>query len=238
MLTQAQISYIKSFIQGVYILNLPHRKDRLSNVCKELTKLDIGENEYNNGYLKYIEGIRFPNLHYISGRAGNSAAMCKALTLAYEAGLDNFLLLEDDVFFVDNRLRAIYEALQDIKNINWDILFLGGRIKSKMTNFSNGLYRIHTFGCNQSTLYNKKVIRYLLSLLPKWDACHEVWVNWVARNECFDIWQSNVLGQNSDFYCFSPKELCTLQIANFSDINQKDSDGIKILEEDFERNKL
>lgn len=230
MLNEEQKKYIKDFIKGIYIINLPFREDRLINVKKELLKIG-----FEHGTI--IDGIRFPGTDYISGRAGNSAAMCKVLTIAHDNNLDNFLLLEDDAYFVDDRLIAIYDAIKDLEKINWDVCYLGARVKSKMTDFSNGLYRINLWGCNHCVLYNRKVIKYLLDLLPKYDSGYDVWVDWVMKNECFDVWQPRVLGANADFYVFITKQLCSLQIANFSDINQKESDGIKILEDDFERNR-
>ncbi len=233
MLNPDQKQFISSFIDTCAIINLPSRKDRLDHILKELPKIGM-DSSYKH---RIIEGIRFPDLHYLSGRAGNSAAMCRALTFAYENNFNNFLLLEDDAVFLDERLPAIYDALKDAKNINWDIIFFGARIKSKMIDFSKGLYRIDKFGCNHSCLYNRKVIKYLLNLLPKWNAGYDMWMNWVIKNECFDIWQSKILGSNADFYCFSTKELVSLQLANFSDINQVFSSGIHILENDFNKNK-
>jgi len=232
MLTLEQKTYINSFIKDIYVINLPHRTDRLAANFNQVAK--ISDNPLSS---KIIDGIRFTDLHYLSGRAGCSAAMCKSLTVAYENNLDNFLLLEDDAYFIDERLLAIYNACKDLSKINWDICYLGARIKSPMTDFSPGLYRIHNWGCNHAVLYNRKCIKYLIDLLPKWDAGYNIWMDWIMKNECFDTWQPKILGQNADFYCFHTKELVSLQLANFSDLNQKHSDGIKILEDDFERNR-
>lgn len=231
MLTLEQKTYIKSFINDIYFINLPHRQDRLINILNQVNKIT------NEGIARRVEGIRFENLHYLSGRAGNSAAMCKALSLAHENNLNNFLLLEDDAYFIDERLPAIYRALKDLEKINWDICYFGARIKSRMVDFSPGLYRIHSWGCNHAVLYNGKCVKYLLDLLPKWDAGYDIWMDWIMQNECFDTWQPRILGQNADFYCFHTKELVSLQLPNFSDLNQKHSDGIKILAEDFEKYK-
>lgn len=230
MLDVIQRNYVTSFIKDIYVINLPHRGDRLLNIGNEINKI------YDSSW-QIINGIRFDNLHYMSGRAGNSAAMTKALQAAYDNKLENFLLLEDDCYFVDGRLDSIYNAIKDLSKINWDICYLGARIKAPMKDFSNGLYRIYNWGCNHSCLYNRKVIKYLLDNLPRWNSGYETWMDWASRHECFDVWQPKILGQNADFYCFSTKELVALQVANFSDINQKNSDGIKILEEDFERNR-
>jgi GR25 family glycosyltransferase involved in LPS biosynthesis len=232
MLSEEQKKYIREFIKGFYIINLPHREDRMNNIIKEGFKIN-----YYNVYT-LIEGIRFPNLHYISGRAGCSAAHVKAITQAYERGLENFLLLEDDCYFKDERLPSIFYAIKDLNTVNWDICYFGARIKSKMIDFSNGLYRINNWGCNHCVLYNRKVMKYLIDLCPPWNADYDIWVDWLmAGNECFDVWQPKVLGQNADFYCFHSKELVAFQLPNFSDINQKEADGVNILEEDFERNK-
>lgn len=230
MLSTEQKDFISYFLNGIYIINLPNRKDRATNIAKEAKKLGIYA--YN-----WIDGIRFENLHYLSGRAGNSAAMCKALTLAYESKVERFLLLEDDAYFVNDRLPAIYDACKDLSKINWDILFLGARIKSPMYRMTDNLFRISDFGCQHAVLYNKKVIGYILSLLPKWDAGYDVWMNWVLKYECYDKWVSETLGKNADFFIFHTRELVALQTANFSDINQCESDGRQILEHDFNKNK-
>lgn len=230
MLSLDQKNYISNFIKEVYVINLPHRTDRLDSITKEISKF------YNKNF-DIINGIRFDNLHFMSGRAGNSAAMCRALTSAYDAGLDNFLLLEDDAYFIDDRLSTIYNACKDLSKINWDILFLGARVKSPMYKMTDNLFRISDFGCQHAVLYNKKVIGYILSLLPKWDAGYDVWMNWVLKYECYDKWVSETLGRNADFFIFHTRELVALQTANFSDINQCESDGRQILENDFNKNK-
>ncbi len=233
MLTQAQKDYIFSFIDICAIINLPSRKDRLKDVIPQLSK--IGLNPYYKNII--IDGIRFDDLHFMSGRAGCSAAHCKAITYGFDNNFRNILVLEDDCYFIDERLEAIYYALKDLEKINWDVCYLGARIKSPMQDFSKGLYRINNWGCNHAVIYNKKVIPHILKSMPKYDAGYIHWMQWVARHECFDAWQPKFLGQNADFFVFHVKQLCALQVANFSDINQKDSDGIKILEDDFNRHK-
>ena len=231
MLSGEQKKLITNSINGFYIINLPHRADRMSNIIREASKIN-----YNNVYTR-IEGIRFPNLHYISGRAGCSAAHIKAVTIAYENGLDNVLVLEDDCFFEDSRLRSVYYAVKNLNTINWDICHFGARIKSKMSDFSPNLYRIHNFGCGHAIFYNRKVMKYLINLCPPWDSGYDEWMRWISVNECYDVWLPIILGHNADFYCFHTKELVAFQVPNFSDINQKDADGIAILEEEFNKYK-
>lgn len=231
MLLLEQKSFIKSFIKNVYIINLPSRRDRLDHIVNEIISC------FGSWNAQLIEGIRFSNLHFLSGRAGNSAAMCKALTLAHKDNIDNVLILEDDCLFIRDNLTNLYDALVDLSVINWDILYLGARIKSKMTDFSKGLYRISNFGCAHAVLYNKKIISNILNLLPSWDAGYDVWMDWVMKNDCFDVWLPRVFGANADFFIFHPKQLCALQKPGFSDINQKEADGIRIFLEEFEKYK-
>lgn len=226
MLNEEQKKEINDFIKDVYVINLPHRTDRLDNIITETGKLGIN-------HIKIIEGIKFSDSHYISGRCGCSAAHCRALTTAYENGLENVLILEDDCFFLDSNLKYIYLAIKDLQKINWDALYLGSRIKSPMMNFSDGLYRISNWGCGHATLYNRKVIKYILDLMPAWNSDYKVWLEWVNQNTCQDVWLPKILGSNADFFVFHTKELCALQIANHSDINDKFSDGIEILQNDF-----
>lgn len=231
MLTLDQKNFIYNFIDAVYVINLPTRKDRMENVIKELTKVGLV------GKMEVIGGIRFDDLHYTSGRAGCSAAHTKALTTAYDRQVRNVLVLEDDVFFVEEKLQTIYDAIFDLDRINWDICYFGARIKDKMDNFSNGLYRISNFGCGTAILYNYKVLEYILGLLPKYHEGYDKWMEFVNQNECLDVWLPRIVGQNADFFVFSSRELVALQTAGFSDINNKICDGIKIMNEDFERYK-
>lgn len=226
-----KLDYIKSFIDEVFIINLPQRNDRLHHISKELI------NNFGRWSASLVEGVRFDNLHYLSGRAGCSAAHCKALTKAYNQGLDNVLVLEDDCLFLTDNIVFLYNALLDLEKINWDILYLGARVKFQMEDFSSGLYRITDFGCGHAILYNKKVISYILNLLPKYDAGYDIWMDWVLKNECFDVWLPKLFGRNADFFIFHTKELCALQIPGFSDINQKDVNGMGIWEAEFNKYK-
>lgn len=235
MLNQKQKEYIKEFIKGCYVINLPHRKDRLSNVCKELTKLDIGETQYNSGYLKYIEGIKFPGNHYTIGRAGCSASHCKAITYAFENNLDRIMVIEDDCVFIEEKLESLYLAVKDLQNINFDICHFGARIKAPMQNFSNGLYRMSNFGCGTAILYNKKVIPYLLNLLPRYDSGFDFWMDFVLKHECYDVWLPKIIGQNADFFALHSKELVCTQYKNFSDINLQEAYGGDIILQEFEK---
>ncbi len=231
MLTLDQKQSIFTFIDTCAVINLPSRQDRLKAVIPELSK--IGLNAYYKNVI--IPGIRFENLHYMSGRAGCSAAHCRALTYGMDNNLRNILVLEDDCYFLDDNLITLYNAIMDLKDINWDILYLGARVKDKMTDFSKGLYRISSWGCSHATLYSRKIIPYILGMIPKWDAGYNTWMEWVNTNDCLDVYIPRVFGQNADFFIFHTKELCALQVPNFSDINQKYSDGVKILEDDFEK---
>lgn len=237
MLKEIEMNYIKFFIKKVIIITLPFRKDRLSNICNELLKLSIKKDDYDQEYLKYIEGVKFPYAGYISGRCGCSAAHTKALQFAYNNNLDNVLILEDDCFFVDDKLESIYLALKDLENINWDLLYIGSRIKEKMIDFSQNLYRINKWGCGHATLYNRRAIKYILDLMPHWGSNYNVWLDWVNKNECQDVYLPRILGNKEDIFVFHTKELCALQVANHSNINNKFADGREILENDFNKYK-
>src|SRR5690606_22608562 len=123
-----------------------------------------------DGDFKIIEGVNFKtkeNNSYWLGRAGCSAAHTKAIFMAYQSGAQNAMIFEDDIFLKNEDY--LYRAILDIKNINYDILYLGARIKSQMQDFSNNLYRIYNWGQGHATLYNRKAMKIILDLLPSWD---------------------------------------------------------------------
>lgn len=101
-------------LQHTLYINLEHRKDRLEHVKEELLKLGI-------------KGERFNAIKTKVGAIGCTLSHIKCLEIAKERDYEYVFICEDDITFLNpdillNNLQRFFEN----KNINWDVLLIGG----------------------------------------------------------------------------------------------------------------
>ncbi len=114
------------FFDKVVLINLKRRKDRLEHALRELKKI-----KWPFLYPELIEGIdgQLENLPIGFtgglGALGCSLSHIKVLEKAIQDGVENLLILEDDIVFEDDFVEGIKNFLSDLPD-DWDALMFGG----------------------------------------------------------------------------------------------------------------
>ena len=132
-------SKINNYFNKVYIITTAIERKRWQQMYFNLRKFGIynykrvlGENINPTGINKSeINMIREKhmsnNANYIKGFLSCKRAHWRVLKEAYENNYDNVLILEDDVIFKDNIEEIFSNAIEQMKDKEWDMLYLGAR---------------------------------------------------------------------------------------------------------------
>lgn len=190
---------LDEYFDRIYCINLDKRQDRYAECLDEFNKLDI-EVERVSG----IDGsITYPWLS--PSQAGNKGLLLTQLKILEDAisnGYKNFLLLEDDVMFIENIDELFSNKINELPE-DWDMLYLGG----------NNIFGWGTFNLitgDKSFIPNKQNYKTLNHELCKttWTQCAHA----TAFNSKFYLTLLNAINGNLDI----PGDMihCTLQKTN------------------------
>lgn len=160
------------FFDKIYYINPDENFNRKIELEKEFSKynilaerlpgvklsMDQSETITRNGG---IECDRLPErLPYLAAVRSVTLSHLNAISLAKYQKFKNVLVFEDDVVFSDNILEDLSNCLEDLKDREWDIFFLGCNPVEdfyQVTNHiskPNGLYMVHAYAVNH-TFYDK-----------------------------------------------------------------------------------
>ena len=147
------------FFDVIFCINLPDSTDRWAAVQCEFDRV---------GILDRVERVWTPRPttkprgYKWIGQYGAVLSHCKALQLAIDLGANNVLIFEDDVVFEHKTPEKHLE--QSLKELppNWDMFYLGGNPRERMTQFSDRLYRTGRMRGAYSYAVNSKAMPVLL----------------------------------------------------------------------------
>lgn len=204
------------FFDKIYCINLDTRKDRWEECLKEFKKL-------------YIENLveRFPAYKLKDSRAGCNLSHITLIKKAKEDKLNNVLILEDDVKFINNTLLNLKKCIYEIeeKKIDWDAWYLGANTHNKLNKITNHLYELKNGFAAHSIAYNKKSYDYILKNY-KWKKFVE------SPHDMYDVWLTNL---QNDKRVIVSSPILTTQRESFSDI-EKRKVNYKFIEERAKQN--
>ena len=131
-------NYMELFKHTLFI-NLEQREDRLKHAKEEFKKMGINAQRFNAVKLA-------------SGAVGCTMSHIKCLELAKERNYDQVFICEDDITFTNpellkKNLRKFYEN----KEIQWDVLIIGGNAVPPYINIDN--YCVRILNCQTTTGY-------------------------------------------------------------------------------------
>lgn len=106
-------------LDHIFIITLPHRKDRLNSITSQLDSFGLEYEVFNGVNGKKIKA----KYESDNGNVGCTASHGQVLQRAQIMGLSNCLVLEDDCELSDDFLQIITDLqLPD----NWDLCYLSG----------------------------------------------------------------------------------------------------------------
>jgi GR25 family glycosyltransferase involved in LPS biosynthesis len=115
---------INTYFEKIYCINLDSRVDRF-----EQSKLEFDKHNLNVERISGFDGSKM-NLDFPpeieEGAVGCALSQLYTLKLAKQIGLDNFLLLEDDIQFDEQLNQKFHHIIPEIPD-DWDMLYLGGQ---------------------------------------------------------------------------------------------------------------
>lgn len=190
------------FFEGVYCTNLDHRVDRWATVQKEFSSV---------GILDRVK--RFSSIKEEDGRLGIIKSKLEIIKIAQQRGLNNILILEDDVKFISsNPLEILDEALCQMKEREWYLCYLGANLHHPLNRPSPNLlhakdaYGLHAVG------YNKNVYQFFIDKYSEFNKV-EKW------EDILDVFMAIEI--QDKFPCFLVNPMIATQSSDYSDIEKR-----------------
>jgi glycosyl transferase family 25 len=184
-------------IQKTYVINLKHRTDRWEHVQGEFKKMEIDP----------ATVVRFDAIKNNQGFIG---CLLSHLAVIEECkDLDRFMILEDDVLFQPNAATLTKLALEQLKRVEWDMLYLGCNPQKSIHRFSQNTYRIKNSWCAHAIIFNGK--RVTDFILKNKELAHE--------HQRIDVFYEKVIQER--FTCLGVYPIAATQMDNHSDITHK-----------------
>lgn len=207
------LNMVLGIFDKAYCINLDRRPDRLSEVTKELNRVNIPFERFSA-----TDGQTLPggyNKTY-KGEIGGTISHLNVLKKAKEENLSNVLILEDDVEFISN-FNDIFQQRMKFVPDNWEMLFFGGNhvgglsIINPFVAKMNKSYAIHAYAVKNIVF--DIIIDHLERSVDRVLGTSEMLKPSVAADYYLAMLHS---GTNS--YCFKPP--LAHQKPGFSDLQQ------------------
>lgn len=224
------------FFKKIYCINLDHRKDRWQECCDIFNKYGITNKVERFSAIQYKH--EDPRYYKAMGQLGCSASHFEITKNALERKLENYLVLEDDFYFLDEPeilFKKINASLQQLPS-DWQMFYLGGNLDSSygvypIEKYSENILKLkachttHAFSVHKS-LY-EQILEKSFFKIPI-----EEWYN---KYNVIDVYFSKeILNHNR---CFISNPLLALQKPGFSNIEQNYYDYTKWILLNFENYK-
>lgn len=185
------------FFDKVFVINLPHRTDRLDVISKELHQHGIEFEVW-----KAVEGP--------TGIIGLCHSMKALFNHALEKGYKNIMVLEDDSTFLLPSVPFLKEVIPQLPK-DYHCLFLGLNLLSRPTMISNNILKVRESFSTHAVCYSETAMRLILPLLE--------------NPAPYDILLRNHIQCLEQCYCTFP--MLATQRDGYSDIENKEMSGEK-----------
>lgn len=138
---------LNDYFDKIYCINLDERPDRWEQALTQFKKVGI----------KNVE--RFSAVKHEKGAIGCRESHLNIIQKSKEEKLNNVLIFEDDVLFIEENIPLITKTLEDLKKVDWDLFYLGATIDpnvgfmNKITDNlfkTNFAYTTHAYAINHS----------------------------------------------------------------------------------------
>jgi glycosyl transferase family 2/glycosyl transferase family 25 len=137
------------FFDAIYCINLDGETGRWESVMRQCKALGIGHR------IRRFSAIETPDNHRIGSALSHRAIVAEAKWL----GLENVLILEDDVVFSKDTADVLARSLAELAEREWQLLYLGGHRwgqtgpsapGSRFLETAHGVTRLHAVALRRS----------------------------------------------------------------------------------------
>lgn len=193
-------------IPKIFVINLPHRTDRLQSITAELERMELLDK------MEIIEGIMF-HVHG-TGTAGITEAHARCIELAKERGYEMIMILQDDCkFLVDkDKFKNEIETFLNTAPSDWNGFWFGSFWQSDDTDvqYHNQNYlKSDCFNQDTGTLIHS---RFYTTLIEGYRFCKAKYIETGDDQYNIDQW----IQRNNENVYVSRLKLCG-QADNVSD---------------------
>lgn len=157
---------INEFFEKGYFVNLDRRPERKECFLSDMDKVGLGSFFERFPAFDHKAGdFEYETTHQACGRS-----LVTVLKKAYDLGLNNVLVFEDDAYFLENGLDYVESSLDSLSKIDgWDMIYFGGMLHDHEINLvgdnlikQNVILTCHAIGYSRSAM--EKIIEFW-----KWD---------------------------------------------------------------------
>jgi GR25 family glycosyltransferase involved in LPS biosynthesis len=138
---------ILKYFDKVYCINLDERTDRWEQAQVEFDKIGIRD---------VVE--RWPGVKHTDGNLGCTLSHKTIIEHCKKQGLNNVLIFEDDVLFVNDDVDKLEKAFNELEELgNWDLFYIGSTVEPTVGKFdrvtdnilrTNFAYTTHAYAVN------------------------------------------------------------------------------------------
>ena len=142
------------FFEKIYCINLDHRVDRWQHAQQEFEKV---------GVLERVE--RFSAIKDKDGRLGLIKSVLQLIKQSKEKGINNILIFEDDVHFLNNTVEILEKSISQIGNLDWWLFYLGANTHEPLqliTKSKPNILVLKKGFATHSLCYNKKTFDFFI----------------------------------------------------------------------------
>jgi GR25 family glycosyltransferase involved in LPS biosynthesis len=138
---------------------------------------------------------------------------------AKDNGLENVLVLEDDVGFIPKETNNFLKAVDDLKSQDWALFYLGATVERQMIFVTDNLFKTTLAKATHAIAYNHTVYDEILGTLP--EGTNEM-LKFVKDRAALDDYFVNDIQPRYNCYICNP--MFVVQGRSFSDIVQRNID--------------
>lgn len=164
---------ITEYFPNIYCVNLDSRPDRWEEAQIEFKKIGI-END-----VKRFSAIKHPN-----GATGCKQSHLNIIKEAKELNLDNVLIFEDDLFFVQTDLKMISDALNELNTLDWELFYFGATLcphRGKITPVTQHIVKTNFAFTTHAYAINNTMFDFILNKGPNFPIIDVFYCNQVVR---------------------------------------------------------
>lgn len=203
------------FFSEIYCINLDHRTDRWQECQTEFESIGIKDKVQ-----------RFSAITHTDGRIGCIKSHLEILKIARNKNLNNVLILEDDVKFLNDPINSLIPVIEQIQKFKYSLLYLGANTHCKLFKIKPNLVELKQGFSTHAICYNKICYNRVIEGLEN--------INRIDKlDDILDVWLSKNIQEKH--LCLVTYPLMAIQRTGFSDI-EKSNVNYSFIEERYKKN--
>lgn len=202
------------FFNEIWCINLDHRTDRWDHAQKEFEKIGIKDKVQ-----------RFSAIKHTDGRIGLIKSFYHLFEYAKAKKLQNILIFEDDVKFINNTVKNLKLALEQSENIEWKMLYFGANTHTRLEKINTNIFLLKNAFSAHAIAYHHSIFD---DIINRFRVTNEI----RNQNDINDVFFSSL--QNK-YTCLLVNPIIATQIPSYSDLEKRDVD-YSFIEERFNIN--